>query len=173
MSVLYRSMAISLGNMVFSDCPWMKYAFQELGEKESPANDNKTDNPRVSEYTKTVTKSNPKYVEIEWCSAFVSWCLLQANYGRTEAEIKKSGYSAAGAKSWLTWGIPLSKHPRFGAIAILTRKGGSGHVGFYIGDYNKDQILILGGNQNNEVNISPKEKKRLLNYVFPAVEKPE
>src|SRR5215204_1406948 len=110
MSVLHGSLALSLSKQDYSDCPWMKYAVLELGVKESPANDNKTDNPRVSEYSKTVGYHNAKKIEIEWCSAFVSWCLLQAGYKRTKDEIEKSGYSAAGAKSWLTWGIPLSKH---------------------------------------------------------------
>ena len=175
MSFLHRSMEISFGNMVFSDCPWMEFAFQELGQKESPANDNKTDNPNVAEYIKTLGY-DPKKIEIEWCSAFVNWCLLQANYKRTEEEILKSRLKAAAAQSWRTWGIPLSKHPRFGAIAILTREGAgpyNGHVGFYVGEHSKNYIWVLGGNQQNEVNISRKEKKQLLNYVFPPLKNPE
>jgi uncharacterized protein (TIGR02594 family) len=143
-----------------SNCPWMNHAINEIGIKESSPNDGKTDTPKVSEYIKTVIeRHNAKKSEPEWCSAFVSWCMQKAGFIRTPEDIKKArGYSAAGARSWEYWGISLGRNPRFGAITVLKRDGGSGHVGFYVGDHDKDHILLLGGNQSNQVNISIKKK---------------
>ncbi len=141
-----------------TNCPWMKYAIAELGVKETPGD---ADTPRVVEYLETV---GYKHDSTAWCSAFVSWCMKCAGNERTLAETKKAGVSAAGAKSWLRWGVPLAA-PRFGAVAVFERPPDPylGHVGFYVGTLG-DKILLLGGNQNDEVNITQQDKKLLINY---------
>jgi uncharacterized protein (TIGR02594 family) len=141
-----------------TNCPWMKYAIAEVGVKEVPGD---SDNPRVVEYLKTVGFSKDS---TEWCSAFVNWCMKCAGAERTLAETKRKGVSAAGAKSWMAWGLPIAS-PRFGTITVLNRPPdpASGHVAFYIGEYS-DQLLLLGGNQKEEVRVLSNEKKRLLGY---------
>lgn len=42
-----------------------------------------------------------------------------------------------------------------------------GHVGFIVGE-NASNLYILGGNQRNEVNISPIAKDRLIAVRWPA-----
>jgi uncharacterized protein (TIGR02594 family) len=142
----------------FDECPWMAYAQAEIGIKEG--------SPRVDEYLKSVGLSVLK----DWCSAFVQWCMKRAGFERTGPPFK-GGFSAAGAKSWLEYGLELTT-PKFGAIAVFDRNSfaGAGHVGFYIGPAPPagGHILILGGNQNNEVNVWPQDKAKLLTYRYPS-----
>jgi uncharacterized protein (TIGR02594 family) len=140
------------------NCPWMKYAIPELGIKEAPGDKN---NPRVVEYLETV---GFKQDSIDWCSAFVSWCMKSADNERSNKEVVKKMRSPAGAQSWLVWGMQLTA-PRFGAVTVLKNLSNPiyGHVAFYLGEYS-DQILLLGGNQNHEVSVSSYEKKQLLQY---------
>jgi uncharacterized protein (TIGR02594 family) len=58
------------------------------------------------------------------------------------------------------------KKPEVGCIAVFDRGHGMGHVGFYVGEDEKG-IYILGGNQNNSVNISLRDRKSLLGYRWP------
>lgn len=141
------------------DPPWLKIAYQERGVKEFPGN---ADNPRIVEYHKSTTlhHSYAKHDETPWCSSFVNWCVEQSNY---------EGTDSAMARSWNSWGKELST-PRRGCIVVFKRppNPNSGHVGFYIDD-NSSSVIVLGGNQSDEVNISPQNKKNLLSYRWPAI----
>ena len=65
--------------------------------------------------------------------------------------------------------VALEK-PRPGCIVVFWRESldsWKGHVGFYVGD-DVDRVLILGGNQNNSVNISSYSKDKILGYRWPS-----
>ncbi len=97
--------------------------------------------------------------ETAWCSAFVCFCLRAAF-------IKGTGKAAA--RSYVTWGHELAK-PRIGAITVLwrgTRFGWQGHVGFLLG-FHKDSLIMLGGNQGNQVSVQAFPMERLLGYRWP------
>ena len=49
----------------------------------------------------------------------------------------------------------------------MSRTGG-GHVGFVVGEDDKGNILLLGGNQGNRVSIASFPKTRITAYVWPA-----
>jgi uncharacterized protein (TIGR02594 family) len=143
----------------------MEFAEKEKGVQEIPGAGN---NPRVLEYlhaTKNLDTLARSKDETPWCSAFVNWCLKQAGYTGTENAL---------ARSWLTWGVP-TKVPRRGCIVVLQRTGsaGSGHVGFYLEETEKD-LLLLGGNQQNletmvfEVSEKYYPKSSLLGYRIPG-----
>lgn len=68
---------------------------------------------------------------------------------------------------WLAWGEPLDTQKR-GAVVVFRREGGltRGHVGFYWGP-SKDRILVLGGNQSNQVSIKGYKKEDLLELRWP------
>jgi hypothetical protein len=78
------------------------------------------------------------------------------------------------ARSWLKVGrvIRLEDALPYNDVVILSRGenpppadviNAPGHVGFYAGqEQEKDSVLMLGGNQNNEVNISPYAVNRIL-----------
>lgn len=96
--------------------------------------------------------------ETAWCSAFVNHCASEA------------GYECSGklnARSWLDVGekVPLSES-RKGDVFILwrgTKDGWQGHVAF-LDHYNPTRglVYLLGGNQNNEVNITAYPVGRVL-----------
>lgn len=122
---------------------FIKTALKEVGTHEIKGIKN---NPKVIEYhSATGGYSND---EVPWCGSFISWCLKQNNIPRVKIGER--------ALSWLNFGI--SSTPMLGAIAVKTRKGG-GHVCFVLGRNKEGDLYCLGGNQNDEVNISLYKKE--------------
>lgn len=116
------------------------------------------------------TKHNPKilamFAEIgyDWIEDDeTSWCSAALNYF-----CKKLGYERSGkldARSWLKMPITILK-PSLGDIVVLWRESPQswkGHVGLYIAE-TANVVYILGGNQGNQINISPYAKSRVLGY---------
>lgn len=104
-------------------------------------------------------KLNVKYLyKKAWCGLFIAHC-MQA----TGNPIPKNWYRA---KSWLDWGIK-SDTPKLGCIVVFSRTGG-GHVGFVVGKDNSGRLLVLGGNQSNQVSIAPFDISRVEGYRVPA-----
>lgn len=97
--------------------------------------------------------------ETAWCGTFVAHCLRVA-----ELKYPKHWYRAL---AYQDYGLPLPE-PVVGCIAVFERQGGGGHVGFVVGENDKGDLLILGGNQNNAVNISTFDKTKVVAYVFPC-----
>lgn len=134
---------------------WYNTAIKELHIKEVSGIKH---NPRIIEYHKQ-TSLKAKTDEVAWCSSFVNWCFNRCGIKGTES---------AAARSWLKWGEPLSS-PRKGCVVVFWRvklTGWQGHVGFYVKE-DDNYIYVLGGNQDNEVNIKPYSKDRLLGYRWP------
>lgn len=92
-----------------------------------------------------------------WCGTFVGRCLQTA--GR---DIAKHWYRA---RDWLNTGTRLTK-PAYGCIVVFERKGG-GHVGFVVGQDKAGNLMVLGGNQGDAVNIKPFAKSRVIAYLWP------
>lgn len=131
---------------------WYEVARRELGVKELQGI---ADNPRIVEYHATTTLRATDD-EVPWCSSFVNWCMFKAGY---------YGTRSAAARSWAGWGVKIDK-PVKGCVVVLTRKGG-GHVGFFDGE-DESNIILLGGNQDDAVNVRRFRKSRLLCYVMPT-----
>ncbi len=131
--------------------PWMDYAQAERGTAEVPGPGSSA---RVLEYLRTtsLTAAMAADDETPWCSAFVNWCMGQAG-------IKGTG--SAAARSWLSWGEPLTEPVR-GCVTVLSR-GDGGHVGFYLRTVGS-RIHLLGGNQGNAVRVADYDRSRLLGY---------
>lgn len=96
--------------------------------------------------------------EISWCSSFLN--AMAENVG-----LEHSG--KANARSWLDVGTPI-ENPVIGDVVIYWRVSPTdwrGHVGIFVGySYDGKSILTLGGNQSNQVNISPYSVDRLLGF---------
>lgn len=103
--------------------------------------------------------------EVPWCSAFVNGMAWLLNLPRTKS---------AAARSWLALGTPIISLTDCRAaydVVILKRGGGDqpgpdvlqaqGHVGFFAG-FQGGNLLILGGNQSNGVQIDSFPRERLL-----------
>lgn len=59
--------------------------------------------------------------------------------------------------------------PALGCVVVFEREGG-GHVGFLVGRTPGGLLLVLGGNQGNQVNVRAFEKHRVVGYRWPAGE---
>ena len=137
-----------------SSTPWMDIAKSQLGTQEATDNN---DGEKVEEYLEStgLGKGNP------WCGAFVNWCLEAS--GIDGVKPTKTNHPAR-ALSWRDFGEVLSE-PAYGAIATKKRKGG-GHVAFVAGKTKEGKIVMLGGNQNDEVNYTPYSKS-VLKFNYP------
>lgn len=118
----------------------------------------KQHNPKVLNYFKEIGHQWVTTDETAWCSAFMNWVALKANVERSHKLT---------ARSWLHVGNE-TKTPELNDVVILWRHKKSswkGHVGLFI-SYSEDQkhIYILGGNQNNQVNIKKYPAYRLLGF---------
>ena len=91
-----------------------------------------------------------------WCGGFVAACLARAGLG---VRIPKSFPMA---RSWAKAGAALSK-PAYGCVVVFER-GSGGHVGFVVGKDKAGNLMVLGGNQSNQVCIKPFSKARVLAY---------
>jgi uncharacterized protein (TIGR02594 family) len=140
-----------------SDSPWFDIAKREMetGVDEIPG---PRDNPRILEYHAS-TNLKATDDETAWCSAFVNWCIEQAGL---------QGTKSAAARSWLKWGKTLNQ-ARQGCIVVLKRGNNQwqGHVGFFHSE-DGPRILVLGGNQSNQVNISSFRASDVLSYRWPT-----
>ncbi|WP_311155657.1 TIGR02594 family protein, partial [Prevotella histicola] len=133
-----------------ANTPWMDIATSQIGVSEIPGNKS---NPQIVAYHATTCRSTSDATP--WCSSFVNWSL-------NEAGIR--GTNSASSQSWLTWGKRISK-PVYGCIAVLSYGGGHGHVAFVVGMNARGNIILLGGNQHDQVNLSPFKAK--MTYVYP------
>jgi uncharacterized protein (TIGR02594 family) len=91
-----------------------------------------------------------------WCSASLSYFAKKCGY-----EYNKD----LSARSWLKMPLMVLK-PTIGDIVVFWRNDPNsweGHVGIYIRE-DVHNIYCLGGNQNNEINITPIDRNRLLGY---------
>lgn len=131
---------------------WYTIAYREIGQKEKPGKDN---NSKIIDYH-SVTSLQAIDDETPWCASFVSWCLEMAQV--------KSAKSAR-ALDYANFGEPLET-PRVGAICVFSRTGG-GHVGFFA-EEKENEILVLGGNQADAVNLMWLPKVDLLAYRWPS-----
>ena len=106
----------------------------------------------------------PEGDDVPWCSGFVNWVCWLLRLPRTKSLL---------ARSWLEVGyeIPLDE-AKPGFDVVILKRGpepqpgpenttASGHVGFYAG-HNAHFVELVGGNQGDQVKISPYERSRIL-----------
>jgi uncharacterized protein (TIGR02594 family) len=93
---------------------------------------------------------------VAWCAAFVNAVQKQAGNPTTGSLM---------ARSFLNYGTKVDE-PTKGDIVVLTRNGppGSGHVGFYAGQDENGNVLILGGNQGDSVSVKAFPQSQVLGY---------
>ena len=133
--------------------PWMQQAKSQIGMHE------RTDESVVQDYWRKAKLSGlakRSASSVPWCSGFC--CAMFEDVGIRSARTD-------GAKNWLNWGKGLES-PVDGCIVVFTRSGG-GHVGFVTGEDNQGNLLVLGGNQGDAVNIKSFSKTRVTGYRYP------
>jgi len=144
----------SFNRAVDGDPSWLRMAFGEIGQKEIAGN---AHNRRIIEYHLTTTLKGSRD-EIPWCSSFVNWIMVRSGY---------AGTGSASARSWLGWGKPSVM--RRGSIVVLSRgpNPASGHVGFVV-HWTPSDVIVLGGNQSNAVNLTRFPTGRITAVRQPA-----
>jgi uncharacterized protein (TIGR02594 family) len=134
---------------------WMAHAWANLGVHENTSSDS---NPDVLAYYAAAGHPEIKDDAVAWCAAFVGACLERTNIHSSRSLL---------ARSYLTFGDQLTA-PKVGAIAVLSRGSDVtlGHVGFVVGT-TATRIMLLSGNQSNQVMVSSFPFDRLLDLRWP------
>lgn len=140
--------------------PWLEIARREIGVKEKFGN---AENARILQYHRA-TRLKAQKDEVPWCAAFVCFCLEQAGIRSTRS---------AAASSYATWGEQCMLKP--GCIVVLGKAdpdaGGTGHVAFFEQwSEDKSMVLLLGGNQRNQVCVAPRPADRIVAARWPSAQ---
>lgn len=97
--------------------------------------------------------------ETPWCGLFAGWIM-----GKSGRYVVKEWYRA---KAWASSLMTKLDMPAYGSIAVLSRQGG-GHVGFVVGINARGQIMLIGGNQGDMVQISAFDASHIDGYYWPS-----
>ena len=93
-----------------------------------------------------------------WCARFMNMVLQQAGYRGTGSDM---------ARSFASYGQRVSG-PQVGAIAVMGRRGGGGHVGVVSGIDAQGNPIVVSGNNGNRVREAPVSRGRIYAYVMPT-----
>jgi len=113
-----------------------------------------------------------RYRQLAQCgSDHDPWCAIFVNAMFALCKPPVPGTKSASSQSFRT--SPDFKQldgPALGAIVVFWRKSprsGLGHVGFYRGE-TSESVYVLGGNEDDMVQIEPLTKSQLRGYWWPA-----
>lgn len=146
-----------------NELPWVAFARQHISIAEKVG---KAENPKIVkmwEVAFTATNQADKLKQAvwrtentPWCGGFIAYVLASCGLSRHIPQ------SFPMARSFERAGTKLTK-PAYGCIATFTRSGG-GHVGIVVGKDRHGNIMVLGGNQGDVVNIKPFAVRRVTSY---------
>jgi uncharacterized protein (TIGR02594 family) len=137
---------------------WLMKGIDELGQREVSG---AASNPRIIQYRRMgKTPLGGDDGAVPWCAIFTN-AMMET--------VGVSGSGSAMARSYVSSGaFRRLSQPALGCIAVKSSNRGpaSGHVGFYVGEDGLF-VYLLGGNQNDEVNISAFRKKEFIGFYWP------
>jgi len=93
-----------------------------------------------------------------WCARFTNMVLQRSGYRGTGSDM---------ASSFAHYGQRVSG-PQVGAIAVMGRGRGGGHVGIITGIDAKGNPIMISGNNGNRVREAPVPRGRIYAYVMPT-----
>lgn len=114
----------------------------------------------VSELDEAGLKLNYTADSVPWCGLAVAIVVFR-RAGDADEIVKDPLW----ARNWLNYGEKVAV-ASLGDVLVFRRKGGGGHVAFYVGE-DSTHFHILGGNQLEAFNIARIEKDRLLGVRRP------
>jgi uncharacterized protein (TIGR02594 family) len=153
-----------LAAMIAGEPIWIAEARKHIGLREKSGSRSE---PGVVEFFADSGNAWVRDDETAWCGAFVSAMFVRT--GPLTVRPPGNAANALRARRWLDVGQGTDR-PRVGDIAVFWRgspDGAQGHVGFYMGE-DGDSVLVLGGNQSNQVSIARYGKDRLLGFRRPV-----
>lgn len=92
-----------------------------------------------------------------WCARFMNMVLQHTGHKGTGSDM---------ASSFSHYGTRVSG-PQVGAIAVMGRRGGGGHVGIITGIDAQGNPIMISGNNGNRVREAPISRGRIYAYVMP------
>ena len=101
--------------------------------------------------------TNPTDMDRLWCARFMNFVLQRAGYRGTGSNL---------ASSFATYGHRVGG-PQVGAIAVMSRGKGGGHVGVVSGIDRSGNPIIISGNHNKRVGEGVYSRGRIYAYVMP------
>lgn len=132
-------------------------ALKYYGQKEV---DGPESNPWILRIIKKMFPSANDDSKVSWCSVFMHAICEEAGI-----YIPKDPRSGT-ARSWLEFGTPIEiDKAEPGDVVIFWRESPSswkGHVALWVNDRGNGTVRVLGGNQDNAVNIRSYGKDRIL-----------
>jgi uncharacterized protein (TIGR02594 family) len=93
-----------------------------------------------------------------WCARFMNMVLQHSGYRGTGSDM---------ARSFASYGQRISG-PQVGAIAVMARGRGGGHVGIITGIDGSGNPIMISGNNGNRVREAPISRGRIYAYVMPT-----
>ena len=93
-----------------------------------------------------------------WCARFMNMVLQRSGYRGTGSDM---------ARSFASYGQRISG-PQIGAIAVMGRRGGGGHVGVVSGIDANGNPIVVSGNNGNRVREAVLPRGRIYAYVMPT-----
>jgi uncharacterized protein (TIGR02594 family) len=101
---------------------------------------------------------NPTGRSSLWCARFMNMVLQRSGYRGTGSDL---------ARSFASYGQRVSG-PQVGAIAVMGRRGGGGHVGVVSGIDAMGNPIVVSGNNGHRVRETPVSRGRIYAYVMPT-----
>jgi uncharacterized protein (TIGR02594 family) len=101
---------------------------------------------------------NPTSRSSLWCARFMNMVLQHSGYRGTGSDM---------ASSFARYGQRVPG-PQVGAIAVMSRGRGGGHVGIITGIDAKGNPIMISGNNGNRVREAPISSGRIYAYVMPT-----
>lgn len=136
---------------------WLIAALSLVGTKEMKG---AGDNPVILNWA----KGQGGDVAKSYTHDSIPWCALFANQALAQAGLKGTG--TLWALDFAHWGVAL-KGPVVGAFAPMSRNGG-GHIPIVVGRDQHGNLMCVGGNQSDAVNIKPFDPDRVVAYRWPC-----
>ncbi len=143
---------------------WLTYGLTQIGTREFPGS---RDNRTILDWA----RDEGGNIASSYTHDSIPWCALWANHILTKNGIKgtETLWALDFAGRWPS--IQLGG-PAVGAFAPMLRNGG-GHITVVVGRDQHGNIMGLGGNQHDEVNVTPFAMSRLnKGFWWPALSVP-
>ncbi|MBU4681192.1 TIGR02594 family protein [Cedecea davisae] len=137
-----------------NELPWIAEGRKYIGQMEIKG---PRHNPLILQFWKDIRRGGIKDDETPWCAAYAGAMLERVG-------IQSSRFESA--RSYLNWGVAI-KEPAYGCIVVFSRDGG-GHVGFVVGQQKNGDLMVLGGNQSDAINIRAFSRSRVTGYRWPV-----
>jgi uncharacterized protein (TIGR02594 family) len=143
------------------EVPWLALARDFIGVKEIHGDKHE---PKILAMWKDA-KLPFSTDEDAWCAAYAGAMLERVHVNSSRK---------ANARSYQYWGNDVMgngiAYIPVGAVVVFDRPPNDwqGHVGFAVGRTETDDILTLGGNQSDSVNIKPIKGRRLIAARWPT-----